>query len=133
MQRLDPDGGDPSGGHWSVPQGAAQGQLIRKGESHQRSATVFHTLTGLPGERERQRRTRGVETTLEPCPVTVHESSKVKLAELWERGERHHSLPGPAPPAGEWQRINKAPRPPATESRGSVLLHPPDQPHPLLN
>lgn len=99
-----------------------------KVESHQQSSTMFHTpaLTGLPGEK------KAAQTTLELCPVTVHQPSKVKLAELWERGERHLSLSRPARPAGEWQHINKArpPQPPATKSRSSrgSVLHPPNQP-----
>lgn len=82
-----------------------------KVESHQQGSTMFHTLapTGFAGGGE------VAQTTLELCPVTVHQPSKVKLAELWKRGERHLSLSRPAHPAGEWQHINKAqpPQPPA--------------------
>lgn len=67
---------------------------------------------------------KAAQTTLELCPVTVHQPSKVKPAELWERGVRRLSLSGPAHPAGEWQHINKErpPRPP-TSSRGLSFSH----------
>lgn len=65
-------------------------------------------------EKGEKKEGKETQTTLELCPVTVHQPSKVKQAELWERGERHLRLPGPARPAGEWQRLNKALCPSAT-------------------
>lgn len=90
-----------------------------KVESHQQSSTMLHTpaLTGLPGRGKK----KVAQTTLVLCPVTVHQPSKVKLAELWERGECHLGLPRPAHPAGEWQHISKVQplQPSATKSQSN--------------
>ena len=92
-QLLHPDSRDPSGAHRSVSAGAAE-PADMKVESHQPSSTMFHTpaLTGLPGggrdkkKKKEEEEEEAAQTTLELCPVTVHQPSKVKLAELWERG-----------------------------------------------
>lgn len=106
-----------------------------KVESHQPSSTMFHTpaLTGPARWWKKGEKKEAAQTTLELCPVTVHQPSKVRLAELWERrGERHLGLSGPAHPAGEWQHINKSAAASTScdaepEQPGSVL-HPPNQP-----
>lgn len=59
------------------------------------------------------------QTTLELCPVTVHQPSKIRQAELWERAERHLGLSRPAHPAGEWQHINKH----CWSSQGLSFIH----------
>ncbi len=120
LQLLHPDSGDLSGVHWSVSR-VQPSQLIwrlRAISRVQQCFTLLLWLACLVGKK------KAAQTTLELCPVTVHQPSKVKLAELWERGERHLSLSRPAHPAGEWQHINKArpPQPPATKSQSSQGL-----------
>ena len=78
MRPLHRDSGDPSGVHWSVAQGAAEPADI-KVESHQQSSTMLHSLavTGLSGGGKGGGGggggTETAQTTLELCPVTVHQ------------------------------------------------------------